>query len=167
MDPELTAAEAMDLVVSSTTHLTGSGGSALQTVEAGEYKFHSANGLGAPLLGRRMRMNQQSLIGLALPEDATRSAGDARIAPRGANPLPVQAGIVSIAVTPIRHLHEVIGALALFSDLVDAFSEDQIRTLEMLGGLAGAAIARARARTALRESELRYRAVIESALDPI
>ena len=34
-----------------------------------------------------------------------------------------------------------------FSDLVDAFSEDQIRTLEMLGGLAGAAIARARART--------------------
>jgi PAS domain S-box-containing protein len=69
--------------------------------------------------------------------------------------------------TPLRRGRQVMGVLQLMSEQPGALDEIDVRTLEMVAGFAAAAFDRASTAARLQESELRTRAVIESAPYPI
>ena len=164
--PDLAVAETMELVVEAACRLTGADGAAVQTVEEGVFHFHAGRGSGEPVAGQRLNLSP-SLFGLAMASGRTEYAADAVNDERCDRQIAAKWGIASLAVTPLRHQGRPIGALGIFGDRPGAFDEEQLRALEILGGLAGAAISRSQSHLALRESQERYGAVVAAALDPI
>lgn len=57
---------------------------------------------------------------------------------------------------------EVLGTFATYYDEVRSPAQDEVKLVEQMANLAGIAIARTRAATALKESERRFRALVES-----
>ena len=79
-------------------------------------------------------------------------------------------GIASVAAFRIERAGRVWGALAIYSDEVDRFGEEDVKLLEKVAGDIGFAlenldreVRRERAEESLRESEERFRAVFEAA----
>jgi len=75
--------------------------------------------------------------------------------------------IKASAVIPIKYEGKVIGALNLASHTVDQFSMNIQRTVETFASQIGDVIVRIRAEEALRESEERYRRLLELSFDGI
>ncbi len=71
-------------------------------------------------------------------------------------------GLRSIGVVPIRHLGRVIGSVNVASRALDAIPEPAREAVETVAAHAGGAMHRLRAEEAVRETELRIRALFEN-----
>lgn len=79
----------------------------------------------------------------------------------------IKSGFLSIAVVPIRHGDEVVGAIHLADERPGMVPLETIGALEAAGSLIGEAMNRFRMAEALRESEQRYRSLVETAQEGI
>jgi PAS domain S-box-containing protein len=71
----------------------------------------------------------------------------------------------SLLFVPIRCQEQAIGVLSVQSYAPNAYGQQDLAALQMLADLAGEALERIRSEEALRESEARKTAILESALD--
>ena len=76
-------------------------------------------------------------------------------------------GFRSSAATPIRRQQRNIGALNVYSDMPQAFGADEVMLLEKLAADLGIAIERRAAERALRESEAKFRLLLEASPEAI
>ncbi|MGQ9732839.1 MAG: ATP-binding protein [Candidatus Zipacnadales bacterium] len=79
----------------------------------------------------------------------------------------LEEGLQALAILPIVHHDRIIACLNIASRCYDSVPARSRYVLEMVAGMAGNVLARLRAQEALRESEARYRALVESATDSI
>ncbi len=68
----------------------------------------------------------------------------------------------SIMIVPVRNGEELIAVLSIQSYTVNAYRQENLAALEALADQCGGALVQMRARDALRESEERFRQVVES-----
>jgi PAS domain S-box-containing protein len=73
----------------------------------------------------------------------------------------------SLLLTRIRNASKVIGLLSIQSYAFDAYSKDDLDTLQTLADLCGGALERIRTAEALRETEARYRSIFENSIEGI
>ena len=92
-------------------------------------------------------------------------AADARFAPW--REVALSAAFLSSAATPLRVQGQVIGALNVYSGELAAFRPDELVLLEKLAADLGSALERQRAETALRDSEARFRLLLDSTAEAI
>lgn len=90
-------------------------------------------------------------------------ATDATSDPRVDRELARASGTQSVAASPLRHDGRTTGVIQVRSRRRGAFGDREAKTLEMLAGLATAAISRAAMIAAIRESEERLSALVASA----
>lgn len=76
-------------------------------------------------------------------------------------------GLHSTLVAPFKWDNRVMGSLNMSSRTLEVFPEDTVMAVEAAGMQIGGIIARLRATEALRESELKFRNLADSALDAI
>lgn len=76
-------------------------------------------------------------------------------------------GYESVALIPVRSNDETIGLLQLNDRRDDVFTPGGIRFFEKVASSVGIALAKMRFQEALRESEGRYKAIVESSVDGI
>jgi len=79
----------------------------------------------------------------------------------------VYSGFVSIAVVPVRYREEIIGAIHLTDENVNKVPLQNIEFIENISPLIGEAVHRFDTETELRESEERYRQLVELSPDGI
>jgi len=90
---------------------------------------------------------------------ASRAAGDQP----GADRIQCrQAGFASVAVVPLRHGQETLGLLQLNDTRKNRFSAQSIQLLERMAANLSVGLAHRRAVAELRESEARYRSMVDS-----
>ncbi len=68
----------------------------------------------------------------------------------------------SVMIVPVRHGEELIAVLSIQSYTVNAYRQENLVALEAMADQCGGALVQIRAREALRESEDRFRQVVES-----
>ncbi|MCD6384549.1 PAS domain S-box protein [Candidatus Sumerlaeota bacterium] len=73
----------------------------------------------------------------------------------------------SLMFVPIRKGKKVVGILSIQSYTPYAYTEDDLKTLQLLADHCGGALERIQAEESLRESEMMYRTLFEEALNPI
>jgi diguanylate cyclase (GGDEF)-like protein/PAS domain S-box-containing protein len=78
-----------------------------------------------------------------------------------------QSGYRSTVAVPLRVRGQVVGSLNVYAAAPRAFGHDEVVLLEKLAGDVGMAIERLRAEQALRDSEARYRNIVETAQEGI
>lgn len=114
---------------------------------AGAYRAGAANTLlvkrGAPVYGRYREM------GLSLSRDESRE------------------GLRALAVLPFRSQGKVIGSLNLASHVTSEVPQRSRVSMESLASLVGLVVARAQSEAELRESEERYRSVVQGSMDGV
>lgn len=79
----------------------------------------------------------------------------------------LRAGFTSLAVVPIRYRDKVLGAIHLADEKQDNISPETVKFLENMAMLIGEAVHRFDVETELRESEERYRQLVEVSPDGI
>ncbi len=151
-NPELTAQMVMDLVSARAVELTGAAGAAIQLANGEETVVAAGVGFGHELKGMRFPLKGNPLNG-CIADGGPESTSDGWVDPRCDQRAMRTAGIRSLVMAPIRHDGRVIGGLQLQSPEPEAFAGEEAGTLELLAGFAGAAISKARAAEAMRESE--------------
>jgi PAS domain S-box-containing protein len=73
----------------------------------------------------------------------------------------------SLMTVPIRQHGQVVGMLSVQSYTHNAFTQDDLQTLQSLADHCGGALERIRAQQALRESEERYRSILTASPDAV
>jgi len=76
-------------------------------------------------------------------------------------------GLHALAIIPIRHNAQVIGCLNIASHAIDGISDRARLVIETIAGQIGDAIAVAKAKKALMESEEKFRSIVELSVDGI
>jgi PAS domain S-box-containing protein len=158
---------------------TGADVAAVELVEGEEMVCRSATNA-ATYQGVRLRIDA-SLSGECVLTGGVVRCDDTETDPRVDHAASASIGIRSLVVAPLTHDGTVIGVLKVLSSEPRRFGERHARTLQLLGGLLGAAIGRAvdvtakdalaaertAALGALAEREAHFRSLIEHASDPI
>ena len=123
----------------------------------------------------------QGMIGWASRHGATLLSNDVAVEPRYVNPYPDMVPTRSELSVPIRVGEKVVGVLDVQSPQLNAFDDNDVRVMETLADQIAAAIENARlyqavvrelgererAEEALRESEERYKRLLDSVTDYI
>jgi len=166
----------MDLIVERVRALTGAGGAVIALVEGDAMVYRAVSGTMTRRLGLRLPLDG-TLAGWSARTGETARCDDTQADPRADAALCRRLGIGSMILTPLYHERRLVGVLNVVSPRAHAFADTDVQTLELIGGLCGAALSHVSAfeamRTlvaegtealnALRESEERLRTVITSA----
>ncbi|WP_321913721.1 MULTISPECIES: sensor domain-containing diguanylate cyclase [unclassified Paraburkholderia] len=129
----------MAYVAERTEQLTGAHGAVVELAEGEDMVYRAASGSVANLLGLRLA-RETSLSGMCVREGEILRCDDAETDPRVDREACRRAGLRSMIVTPLKHLETTVGVLKVTHAEVNAFNDEDIRTLSLMSELIAAAM---------------------------
>jgi diguanylate cyclase (GGDEF)-like protein/PAS domain S-box-containing protein len=120
----------MDRICERTQALTGSGAASVLLVAENGFVLEAATGFVADSVGMHVPL-EGTITGWVHEHDQPTVCVDTTTDPR-AGELAKQHGIRSMVVVPLHHGDEPVGQLQILSETPGAFSEEDVRTLELL-----------------------------------
>lgn len=129
----------MQVIVQRTLGLVGADGAAVELVDGDAMVCRATAGLAQNCLGLRLRRDN-SLSGLCLAQGRALSCDDAQTDSRADRTACQKLGIHAILVVPLRHQGENVGVLKAMSCQPGQFRAGDLTVLELLSGLAAAAM---------------------------
>ena len=129
----------MAYVAERTEQLTRAEGAVVELAEGEDMVYRAASGNVADLLGLRLA-RETSLSGLCVREGEILRCDDSETDPRVDREACRRAGLRSMIVTPLKHLETTVGVLKVTNSEVDAFKDEDIRTLSLMSELIAAAM---------------------------
>jgi len=140
----------MGLLCQRTMELTGADGATVALLKDGELRFGASRGSPDHPVGEVLSQDA-SLGGLAIRDRRSLICHDALHDPR-ADPDRVRVtGVRSMVAVPLLHAGEPVGTLLVLSRSMNAFDEEDVRTLELLSVVISAAMSHAAELQAKRE----------------
>jgi GAF domain-containing protein len=134
--------EAMSMIAEQTQFITGASGAAIGLREGNELLYRAASGSAKSLLGTRIAVNSclsvECLNHDAMfycPEVDTDSRVDAQVCK--------QRGIKALIAVPIHQGGKVAGSVEVHFATANSFEEHDVRTCQLMAGMAAEALARA------------------------
>ena len=156
----------MNATTACARELTMATAAVLELSERDELVYRAASGTGTEALGKRTKI-EHSLSGRALREGRILFSNDAEHDDRVDQEARQALGIRSVICVPLLHEDQELGVLMAYSHERGFFEEDDISTLELMGGFITTAVAHAVAERAWRGTEQSFRALAELAKDAI
>jgi len=150
----------MRIVVSKTERITESDGAALERLEGGELVYVAGSGRAAGREDLRLALDA-SLSGAAVRERAVMRSDDVELDPRVDAPACRRMGIRSMIIAPVMRGGQAVGALKTVSSRARTFDDLDAYCVQILAGLASAALDLAQELHARQASEARYRLLFE------
>jgi diguanylate cyclase (GGDEF)-like protein/PAS domain S-box-containing protein len=135
--------EIMGLVAEEACAMLKADGAVVELPDAGDMVYRAVSGSAAGSLGLRVPI-EGSLAGTALRSGSTLVCLDSETDPRVDREACRRAGLRSMICLPLHHGAGAVGVLKVSSETVAAFSERDVRVLELLASLAASAVHRAR-----------------------
>ncbi|MEH2144398.1 PAS domain S-box protein [Nostoc sp.] len=158
--------EVMALIVDRVQQLTQADGSVIEIVEGDELVYRAASGAVAPYVGLRLNI-ATSLSGQCIQTGKILNCTDTETDPRVALAACRRLGVRSMIVVPLCDQENTVGVLKVSAAMPNAFTEQNIQTLELIAGFLSNTLrlssefqAKEKLLTALQASEQRYRSVI-------
>lgn len=155
----------LTLIATRTQALTQADGAAIELLEGEEMVYRAATGQTAPFVGLRLNVHT-SLSGKCTLTREVLSCGDSETDTRVDRQACRRIGVRSMIVVPLPASSQIVGVLKVLSSVPDAFGPRDIQTLQMMAGLLGAMVnhaARLQEQSeALRQSESRYRTIVDT-----
>jgi len=132
----------VDVVTRRAQELTHSTGAVVELLDGDELVYWSASGNVTPQLGMRVDANR-SLSGLCVKTGNVLQCNDSETDPRVDIEACRRVGLRSMLVAPLPYGNTTIGVLKVVAPWVDAYNEEDVRTLELLNTLIGATLSHA------------------------
>jgi diguanylate cyclase (GGDEF)-like protein len=129
----------VSLVVDRVQTLTNAAGAIVQFAEGDDMVYRGVSGIAKPLLGLRIK-REGSLSGLCVREGQVLRADDAEIDLRVDRESCRRVGLRSMVVAPLNHSETTVGVLMLASPVANAFTDRDVRVLELMSELIAAAM---------------------------
>lgn len=129
----------MDLVTRRAQTLTGAVGAVVELAEGEDMVYRAASGIAEPSLGLRLR-RAASLSGACVAVGAPLSCEDSETDPRVDREACRSVGLRSMIVVPLKHHQTAVGVLKVMGAAPSAFGGDDLRMLDLMSGLIGAAM---------------------------
>ncbi|KRD39057.1 MULTISPECIES: sensor domain-containing diguanylate cyclase [unclassified Lysobacter] len=129
----------MDLVARRAQILTGAVGAVVELAEGEDMVYRAASGIAEPSLGLRLR-RAASLSGACVAVGAPLNCEDSETDPRVDREACRSVGLRSMIVVPLKHHQTVVGVLKVMGAAPSAFDSDDLRMLDLMSGLIGAAM---------------------------
>ncbi len=130
----------MQLVVERMLLLTPATGSVVELIENGEIVYTAASGSVAPFVGMKLAMGN-SLTGLCVRDREIKISNDTSMDPRVDAAACKRVSAASMVLVPLMRGSEPTGVLKVLSNKANAFSEDDVDTLQLMAALLGGALA--------------------------
>ncbi len=156
----------MQIVVDTLQELTNSKGAIVEIVDDEFMEYRCGSGAFQEHVGLRLRRNQ-SLSGLCVSTGQVLRCDDAENDPRVDKKACRRVGVRSMVCTPLFQAGAPVGVLKVMSSRADAFDETDVQTLNLFGGMLGAALGKQLAFDALQRAETRIRVILENAHDAV
>ncbi len=121
----------MEIVVYETQHLTEADGSIIEMLEGDQFIYHYACGMAVPYLGLSIQ-KQGSFSGLCVASDRVLICKDTEHDDRVNREACRKTEIRSMMVAPITHHHKCIGVLKVCASTPDRFTNEHLRSLELV-----------------------------------
>lgn len=158
----------MAIIAARAQELTQGDGAAVELLEGQDLVCYARSGLAQNHPDWRLPLNQ-SLSGECLKASRVLYCVNSHVDSRINRPLFESMGVQSMVVTPLTYEGGEVGVLKVFSQDIDAFTESDLQTLQLMAGLLTASLHLAKefeVKTVLlqdlRESEERYRSVVSA-----
>jgi len=132
----------LDLVVNRMQTLTRAEGAIIEIAEGDEMVYRAAAGMAGSQLGLRLK-RAGSLSGLCVASGDILECRDSETDPRVDREACQRVGLRSMVVAPLVHSGTTIGVLKIASPEPEAFTPRDVRVLDLMTGLIGAAIYKA------------------------
>ncbi len=129
----------MSFVTERVQQLTHADGAVLELAEGDEMVYRASSGIAATLLGLRLKRDG-SLSGLCVESGEILRCVDSEIDARVDREACRRVGLRSMIVTPLRHMDTTVGVLKVVGAAADAFTDGDIRALELMSELIAAAM---------------------------
>jgi diguanylate cyclase (GGDEF)-like protein len=129
----------MSFVTERVQQLTHADGAVVELAEGDEMVYCASSGIAATLLGLRLKRNG-SLSGLCVESGEILRCLDSEIDPRVDREACRRVGLRSMIVTLLRHVDTTVGVLKVVGAAPGAFTDDDIRSLELMSELIAAAM---------------------------
>jgi signal transduction histidine kinase/CheY-like chemotaxis protein/HPt (histidine-containing phosphotransfer) domain-containing protein len=130
----------MQLVVERMLLLTPATGSVLELIVNDEIVYTAAGGSVAPFVGMKLSMGN-SLTGLCVRDREIKISNDTSTDPRVDAAACTRVSAASMVLVPLMRGSEPTGVLKVLSNKTNAFSEDDVDTLQLMAALVGGALA--------------------------
>jgi len=150
----------MTLVVERTPEATNGDGAVIEVVDGDDLVYRAASGAAKDQAGLRLAM-AKSLSGLAVREKTLMRCDNTETDPRVDAAACRSMGIRSMVIAPLLEGTIAVGALKTFSQHAQAFTDLDAYALQLLAGMASAALLQARTFRELEESDTRYRMLFD------
>ncbi len=153
--------DVMTVVAAEACEIVGAGGAMVELPDGDQLVYRAVAGSAGPHLGTRVPI-EGSLAGRALADGATAHCHDIELDTRVDRDACRRMGIRCMIVVPLRHRREIVGVLKVVASVPEAFTEHDVRTLELLAGLGGAAVSRAQSEQQLATHHEVSRAIADA-----
>lgn len=132
----------VDVVTRRAQELTHSSGAVVELLDGDDLVYWSASGSVTPQLGMRVNADR-SLSGLCIKTGRVLTCIDSESDPRVDIEACRRVGLRSMLVAPLPYGDTIVGVLKVVASEVDAYKPEDVRTLELLNTLIGAALSHA------------------------
>jgi PAS domain S-box-containing protein len=136
---QLDLTKVMTLVAERAQQLTRASGAIVELCEGDDLVYRAASGSASGHIGMRLTA-AASLSGLCVANGTILKCDDAKLDPRVNRAACAKIGARSLLVVPLFHEHHILGVLKVVSPDAYAFSDRDIRTLQLMAGLIAAAV---------------------------
>jgi len=131
----------MELVVEQMQKLTPATGVIIELVEGDNMIYRAATGSAKPHLGLSLP-RENSISGLCVTSHQILRCDETEKDERVNLPACRKVGARSMVVAPLFHNGDAIGVLKILSDKPHAFSEDDVKTLQLMAGYIASGLAK-------------------------
>ncbi|MBK3783161.1 GGDEF domain-containing protein [Burkholderia sp. R-69608] len=129
----------MSFVTERVQQLTQADGAVVELAEGDEMVYRASSGIASSLLGLRLKRTG-SLSGLCVETGDILRCEDSETDPRVDREACQRVGLRSMIVTPLRHGDTTVGVLKVVGAAANAFTDENIRALELMSELIAAAM---------------------------